>query len=341
MGNEDTNDNIGVTMSEDVQDLLDDTAPELDGKPVRSPEYLLEVSEEVTNFIENLLAKLNISSSVETTIVDGEIHVQISGYGASQAIGFRGEVLDAIQYMTLVIANKKDTDFLRVLVNAGMYRERRSESLKNLALQKAYKASVTGRRIPLDPMNPFERRIVHAALANDKYARTESTGEGNLRHVVIIPHVEKKSFGYGNKPYRPNPNQNRNNNYQNRRPNNYGDNRSNAPYGQRPQHDGTSRPEGGYNRYNQNNQNRPYNSNQQSRPYNNPNQQQRPYNPNYQQNRPYNPNQQNRPYNQNNQQRPYNPNYQQRPYNPNQSRPYNNSGYNKDKNYQNPDQDKE
>ncbi|MDR0752086.1 MAG: hypothetical protein LBF12_05870 [Christensenellaceae bacterium] len=330
MEKDDTITNIGVEQSIESQNLQPDTD---DGKKeARTPEYLNEVAQKVTEFVMNLLEKMNITSTVATTIVDGEINVQISGYGAAQAIGFKGEVLDAIQYFTLVIANKKDTEFLRVLVNAGTYRERRTESLKNLALQKAYKASVIGHRIPLEPMNPFERRIIHSALINDQYARTESQGEGKNRHVVIIPHIEKKSYGYGNKPQYNRNSGSQRGNYNSDRRSNYGDNRSsnrpyNKPYGeQRPQQSDSNHQRSnpnGFNRYNNSNQQRtPYNSNQQ-RPYNNQNpNQSRPYNPNQQ--RPYNPNQQRPPYNSN----------QSRPYNPNQQRPYN-PGYNRDRSYNN------
>lgn len=154
-----------------------------------------EVSEELLQaaettcvaFLENLLEKMHVSCEVTSIIEDGEVDIFINGAGVAAVIGYRGEVLDAIQYLTLALANREIGDFIRVQVDAGNYRQKRKETLAALAERLARKAAKTGRRTALEPMNPFERRVIHTTLMNDRFVSTESEGEGRNRHVVIVP----------------------------------------------------------------------------------------------------------------------------------------------------------
>ena len=107
--------------------------------------------------------------------------------GGGVAIGYRGEALDAFQYLALTFLNEQKCDFKKVVVDCENYREKRRETLTALALKLAQKALRLQRKIALEPMNPFERRIIHSALADSDIAETTSDGEEPNRYIVIIP----------------------------------------------------------------------------------------------------------------------------------------------------------
>ena len=100
-------------------------------------------------------------------------------------IGKRGQTLDSLQYLVSLVVNKEAEEYIRVKVDTENYRKRRKETLENLAKNIAYKVKRTKRSVSLEPMNPYERRIIHSALQNDKYVITHSEGEEPFRHVVV------------------------------------------------------------------------------------------------------------------------------------------------------------
>ena len=100
-------------------------------------------------------------------------------------IGKRGQTLDSLQYLLSLVVNKESEEYIRVKVDTEDYRKRRKETLENLAHNIAYKVKRTKRSVELEPMNPFERRVIHSALQNDKYVTTHSEGEEPYRHVVV------------------------------------------------------------------------------------------------------------------------------------------------------------
>ena len=107
-------------------------------------------------------------------------------------IGKRGQTLDSLQYLVSLVVNKESEDYLRVKLDTENYRERRKETLETLAKNIAYKVKRTRRPVSLEPMNPYERRIIHSALQNDKYVFTKSEGEDPFRHVVIALKKEER-----------------------------------------------------------------------------------------------------------------------------------------------------
>ncbi len=148
-------------------------------------------------FVQGVLNKMGISATATATMKGECVHVDIEGKDSGSAIGYRGETLDAIQYLTLTIVNHDDKNkFVKVVVNAENYREKREETLIALASRLANKAYRQGRKVVLEPMNPFERRIIHSALHDSEIASTTSEGEEPNRHVVIIPKGEapKREF---------------------------------------------------------------------------------------------------------------------------------------------------
>ena len=122
-----------------------------------------------------------ISRNEESKIVE----VELKGEDMGVLIGKRGQTLDSLQYLTNLAANKKSEEYVKVKLDTEDYRKRRRETLENLAKNIAYKVKRTKRAVSLEPMNPFERRVIHATLQNDKYVSTHSEGEEPYRHVVV------------------------------------------------------------------------------------------------------------------------------------------------------------
>ena len=113
------------------------------------------------------------------------LNVDLSGDEMGVLIGKRGQTLDSLQYLLSLVVNKETEEYIRVKVDTEDYRRRRKETLENLAKNIAYKVKRTKRSVSLEPMNPYERRIIHSALQNDKYVTTHSEGEEPFRRVVV------------------------------------------------------------------------------------------------------------------------------------------------------------
>lgn len=113
------------------------------------------------------------------------IEVELRGDDMGVLIGKRGQTLDSLQYLTNLAANRQSEEYVKVKLDTEDYRKRRKETLENLAKNIAYKVKRTRRPVSLEPMNPFERRIIHSALQNDKFVCTHSEGEEPFRHVVV------------------------------------------------------------------------------------------------------------------------------------------------------------
>lgn len=150
----------------------------------------------VISFLNGLFEHMSLRCYAECKVENEELNVNITGSDSGIVIGYRGEVLDAIQYLALILVNEKGHNFIRVTINAENYREKREQTLEALAGRLAYKAYRTGKKIELEPMNPFERRIIHTALQDSKFATTESEGDDLSRHVVINPKEGGVREGY-------------------------------------------------------------------------------------------------------------------------------------------------
>ena len=117
---------------------------------------------------------------------DNSMEIELSGDEMGVLIGKRGQTLDSLQYLVSLVVNKNVENYIRVKVDTENYRQRRKETLENLAKNISYKVKRTKRPVPLEPMNPYERRIIHSALQNDKYVTTHSEGDEPFRHVVVV-----------------------------------------------------------------------------------------------------------------------------------------------------------
>ena len=145
------------------------------------------VEDNVKEFLNSVFAAMNMEVELIVKIDDAEkvIDVELKGDDMGVLIGKRGQTLDSLQYLTNLAINKKSEDYYKVKIDTEDYRKRRKETLENLARNIAYKVKRTKRSVSLEPMNPFERRIIHSALQNDKYVTTHSEGEEPYRHVVV------------------------------------------------------------------------------------------------------------------------------------------------------------
>ena len=114
-----------------------------------------------------------------------EMNIDLSGEDMGILIGKRGQTLDSLQYLVSLVVNKKSENYVRVKLDTENYRERRKETLETLAKNIAYKVKRTKRPVSLEPMNPYERRVIHSALQNDKYVTTHSEGDEPFRRVVV------------------------------------------------------------------------------------------------------------------------------------------------------------
>lgn len=141
----------------------------------------------VVNFLNEVFEKMDLEVEVITKFdeIDDVIDVELKGPEMGVLIGKRGQTLDSLQYLTNLALNRKTDSYLRVKIDTEDYRRRRRETLENLAKNVAYKVKRTKHPVSLEAMNPYERRIIHSALQNDKYVVTHSEGEEPYRHVVV------------------------------------------------------------------------------------------------------------------------------------------------------------
>ena len=139
------------------------------------------------NFLNDVFAAMKLEVVVEVKYNEDakEMGINLIGDDCGNLIGKRGQTLDSLQYLVSLVVNKECDDYVRVKVDTENYRERRKETLENLAKNKAYQVKRTRRPYSFEPMNPYERRIIHSALQNDKYVTTHSEGEEPYRKVVV------------------------------------------------------------------------------------------------------------------------------------------------------------
>ena len=145
------------------------------------------IADKMAEFINGTLERMGLTSRATVEERDNTLYINIQGDDSGVAIGYRGEALDAFQYLALTFLNEHKCDFKKVVVDCENYREKRKETLTALAEKLAQKSVRLCRKIALEPMNPFERRIIHSALADSEIADTESEGEEPQRYIVIIP----------------------------------------------------------------------------------------------------------------------------------------------------------
>ena len=145
------------------------------------------ISDTAKDFLKDVFEAMNMVVVVDVKYEEENrnLDVNLSGDEMGVLIGKRGQTLDSVQYLLSLVVNKESEDYIRVKVDTEDYRKRRKDTLENLAKNIAYKVKRTKRSVSLEPMNPYERRIIHSALQNDKYITTHSEGEEPFRRVVV------------------------------------------------------------------------------------------------------------------------------------------------------------
>lgn len=153
--------------------------------PVNVDFSALETS--VREFLTQVFAAMKLEVEIITKVDEDNklIDVEFKGSEMGVLIGKRGQTLDSLQYLTNLAVNKQSDSYIKVKLDTEDYRKRRKDTLENLARNVAYKVKRTKRPVSLEPMNPFERRVIHSALQNDRYVSTHSEGEEPYRHVVV------------------------------------------------------------------------------------------------------------------------------------------------------------
>lgn len=145
------------------------------------------VEKRAETFLNDVFKAMNleVTVAVRYDAAEKSMDIDLNGDEMGILIGKRGQTLDSLQYLVSLVVNKGSENYIRVKVDTENYRERRRETLENLAKNIAYKVKRTKRPVSLEPMNPYERRIIHSALQNDKYVTTHSEGDEPFRRVVV------------------------------------------------------------------------------------------------------------------------------------------------------------
>ena len=155
------------------------------------------------DFLKDVFRTMNMEVEIDVVYDADEktMDIDLKGDDMGILIGKRGQTLDSLQYLTSLVVNKYTEDYIRVKLDIENYRERRKETLETLARNIAYKVKRTRRPVSLEPMNPYERRVIHSALQGDRYVVTRSEGEEPFRHVVISLKRDRKERGERSQGY--------------------------------------------------------------------------------------------------------------------------------------------
>ena len=149
------------------------------------PETLGEAGKLAYDFLKNVTERMGVSVAIRVTEEEDHLSIAMMGDTLGILIGRRGDTLDALQYLTSLQVNKHRDGYMRVSLDTENYRQKREEALSKLAMRMAARARKTGRKVTLEPMNPYERRVLHSALQGNPYVTTHSEGEEPYRRVVI------------------------------------------------------------------------------------------------------------------------------------------------------------
>lgn len=171
--------------------------------------------EAAVHYLTDVLGKMDLNVTIDVEMKEDSAILTLVGENLGILIGRHGETLDALQYLTSLVCNRVEGSYFRITLDCGNYREKREEALKELAKKISVKVKRTGRSQTLEPMNPYERRIIHAVLTDIDGVTSKSKGEEPYRRVVVIS--TNKNRG-GNNSYHGNRNRGGNNNYQRRKP---------------------------------------------------------------------------------------------------------------------------
>ena len=184
----------------DKADVTSDNSDEVLSEPYKKMVVTCDVDKVIRDFLDNMFKAMDMDVNIDIKINEEEgcVNVELGGDEMGLLIGKRGQTLDSIQYLVSLVVNKENEKYMRVKVDTEDYRKRRKETLESLAKNIAYKVKRSKRPVSLEPMNPYERRIIHSALQNDKFVATRSEGEEPFRHVIVYLKNDYRSGGRDN-----------------------------------------------------------------------------------------------------------------------------------------------
>lgn len=174
-----------ATDERDVAEAVDNSTVSVKAKQELSKETQQVIAEKGKEFLEKMFAQMGLIVMIEKMFTNDKITFQVHGEDLGILIGKHGQTLDAIQYLTNLVAHKEVSGHCHIVVDVENYRARREETLINLAKRLAVKVKRNRQKVSLEPMNAFERKIIHTALHDDTHIVTESAGDEPFRHIVI------------------------------------------------------------------------------------------------------------------------------------------------------------
>ena len=177
----------GEAAEADEAQAIAEPAPAIEREPFEATaeDALSDDARKAKAFLAGLTERMGVPVEIELMETPEQLRMQMAGENMSLLIGRRGETLDALQYLTSLNINRGREEYLRISIDTENYRAKREEALRKLAVRMAGRAKKSGRRVALEPMNPYERRILHSALQNDPEVTTHSEGEEPYRRVII------------------------------------------------------------------------------------------------------------------------------------------------------------
>ncbi|MCH5210660.1 MAG: protein jag [Oscillospiraceae bacterium] len=195
---------VKVTLKNDtVSDAVGETTEDKKPRPVVKSERVKKqpsqngIEEDAKKFLADIFEAMNLGVDIDVTLDEQSLTINLSGENMGIIIGKRGDTLDSLQYLTSLVVNQRSQDYIKVSIDTENYREKRSDTLLALSKRLEEKVTRTGKKFTLEPMNPYERRIIHSNLQNSETVTTYSIGQEPYRKVVIAPKNAKyKKDGY-------------------------------------------------------------------------------------------------------------------------------------------------
>lgn len=173
-------------IEEVIEEVVEETPVEVIEEVVKKEPVKSEVLEEAKAFAAPLFEKMGVDAEITGSLNDNVLSLDIKGEDSAILIGRKGQTLDSLQYLISLVVNKNSNDYIRVALDCENYREKRKEAIEKMAIKKARLAKKLRKDIVLEPMNAFERRIIHSTLQSDKYVSTKSEGKEPNRRVIIF-----------------------------------------------------------------------------------------------------------------------------------------------------------
>lgn len=186
---------LGVTREDIDYEIVEEGAKGFLGFGAKNTRLKVFVKENAVDkavqFLSQILNEMNIEAGITADMTEDSLSIIMEGQDMAILIGKRGQTLDSLQYLISLVVNKDRDEYVRVVLDTENYRAKRKETLENLAGKLAYKVKRSRKNVVLEPMNPYERRIIHSALQNNPFVSTKSEGDEPYRKVVIYYDYKK------------------------------------------------------------------------------------------------------------------------------------------------------